>query len=224
MILLAAIGKFRCPVNFPVLVEDDDEFAFLTQVDGGADSGPGLVIGAREADFDGAGVEDFEAVLVSGSGGDLLGSEAGVGVINFNELDGSTGVVNDVSLNEGGPASGEGEASEERCGDGERRTERHGDSVDAGPDWYRSSTHRFAKRRGIQGFFSPNQTADPSTALPLVAPLRMTSSIPTLRMTCRGTSAASPRNRRVRIGSFSPERWAAQLSGRRGRAKARNGW
>ena len=92
------------------MIEGDDQFALLALMHGWAGGDPGLVVGASEADFDRAGVEDFEAVLVGCSRGDLLGPEAGVGVVHFDELDGSSGVVDDVGLDESGATGGEREA------------------------------------------------------------------------------------------------------------------
>jgi hypothetical protein len=53
-----------------------------------------------------AGAEDLEAVVEVGSGGEVLGAEAGAGVVDFEEFDGLGGVVADGGGDVGGVAAG----------------------------------------------------------------------------------------------------------------------
>ena len=54
-----------------------------------------------------AGAEDLEAVVEVGAGGEGLGSEAGAGVVDLEELDGLGGAVADGGGDVGGVAAGE---------------------------------------------------------------------------------------------------------------------
>src|SRR6185437_270615 len=85
----------------------------------GAGGGVGFFVRSCEGDFDGAGgwAEDLKAIVEGVAASDLLGPEAGVRVIDFNEADGGAGLIGDGGFDVGRMTGEESEAEEQGgCG------------------------------------------------------------------------------------------------------------
>jgi hypothetical protein len=73
-----------------------------------------LVVGAVGVEeFHVSGTDDLEAVLKVGSGSQIFGSEAGAGVVDFEELDGLGGAVADSCGDVGGVAACRGDETKD---------------------------------------------------------------------------------------------------------------
>lgn len=127
-------GKVGGPDDGVALADADNQDALLSLDEGGTGGGVDLFVGSGEGEGDGAGVLNLKAILEAFVVGDLLDSEAGVGVVNFDQPHWAAALVADGSLDVGGPAAGDAEADAEGCGGGKQ--------------WDGPSNHRAVSRRG----------------------------------------------------------------------------
>ena len=90
--------------------EHDFELALLALGESGAGDLDLLAIGVCR-ELERAAAADLEAIVEGRAGGELVDAEAGAGVIDFKELDGSAGAVLDGGVDVVGVAGGGGEQS-----------------------------------------------------------------------------------------------------------------
>jgi hypothetical protein len=96
--------------------DDDSERACGAFFEAGAGGAMVLVLAVGVGELHGAGANDLKAVVEVGSGGEVLGAEAGAGIVHFDECDGVGGVVAYGGFDVGGAASGEGKAEDQDRG------------------------------------------------------------------------------------------------------------
>ena len=96
--------------------EHDFELALLALGEGGAGDLDLAAIGGRVLDVERAAAAYLEAIVEGRTGGEAIGPEAGVGVIDFKKLDGSAGAVFDGGVDVVGVAGGEVENEDEAGG------------------------------------------------------------------------------------------------------------
>ena len=110
--------------------DEDLERAAGAFGEGGAGGGVIFAGGVGVVELEGAVADDGEAVVEVRGGGEGLGAEAGGGVIDFNECDGSRGAVGDGGVDVGGSAA-DCEKGEKNDGAGEAHKREHTPGAEA---------------------------------------------------------------------------------------------
>jgi hypothetical protein len=107
--------------------DGDLEAALGSFVEGGAVEGVIVVGAVGVEELHGAGAENLEAVVEVCAGGEVLGAEAGAGIVDLEELEGLRGVVAYSGFDVGGVAAGgdQEKAGERECEDGTHKAQEY---------------------------------------------------------------------------------------------------